>query len=52
MGRTKDMYANDLMFWMLILRFLRKNPSVLFAFVQMLFMCDFQLMSLEIQQPR
>ena len=52
MGLTREVYANDFIFCMLILRFLRRNPSVLFALVHMLLICDFQVMSLEIQHPR
>ena len=40
MGRTKVLYANSLTVLELILRFLRRNPSVLFALAEMFPMCS------------
>ena len=44
-GRTKDLYACSLTLVELMLMFLRRNPSVLLAFVVMLFIWLFHLRS-------
>jgi hypothetical protein len=51
-GRTKDLYACSLTLLELMFMFLRRNPSVLFAFVVMLFIWLSHLRSDCIVTPR
>jgi len=51
-GRTKDLYACSLTLVELMLMFLRRNPSVLFAFVLILFIWLSHLRSDCIVTPR
>ena len=51
-GRTSEIYAARLTSSLFILRFLRRNPRVLFPFFTVLSIWSFHVMSCEISTPR